>query len=417
MNKVTFAICGMGNRGTAYAAKLLKHTDRAQVVAMADNRRVRLDAANKYLHLEETFLFDSADSLLSHPKLADYMIIATQDAQHKEHALRALEKGYDLLLEKPISNKLSDCLEIEKRANELGRTVFVCHVLRYTEFYKKLRELIVAGKVGKVMTVEAMEQVGCHHYAHSFVRGNWHNEAASSPMILAKCCHDMDILLWLTGKDCEKVNSFGALTYFRKENCPEGAAQRCADCTLDCPFHANRYYLSRIPGWPANILHPEPTAENITQILKTADYGKCVFRMDNDVVDHQTVQMQLSDGVTVTFQMTGFTNQQTRTIRVMGTEGEIWGDFKERILYCQRFGEEKETIDLNTLGLDFTGHGGGDEGLVLDVIRYAQGEDFDDSSMTTIGRSVESHLLAFAAEASRVAGGQTLDFNEYKRSL
>ncbi len=288
MNKVTFAILGMGNRGTAYAANILKYPEQAQIVAMADNRRIRLDAANKYVHLTEEYLFDGADSILSRPKLADIMVIATQDSQHKDHAIRAMELGYDLLLEKPISNQLEEIVRIADVAKKLGRTVFVCHVLRYTPFYKQIKKLLDDGVVGRIQTVEAAEHVGYYHYAHSYVRGNWHKQADSSPMILAKCSHDMDILLWLIGKDCKKVNSFGSLDYFTRENAPEGSAERCKDCQLDCPFHAQRFYLSRIPGWPANILNPEPTEENILQALDQTDYGKCVFRMDNDVVDHQT---------------------------------------------------------------------------------------------------------------------------------
>ena len=418
MQAVTFAILGMGNRGTAYAAKLLKYPEEARITAMADNRRVRLDAANKYVGLPEDRLFDGAQSLLSQPKLADYMIIATQDSQHKEHALKAMELGYDLLLEKPISNKLDDCVQITRAAEKMGRRVFICHVLRYTVFYQQVKRLIDEGLVGKVQTIEANEQVGYYHYAHSYVRGNWHNEAASSPMILAKCSHDMDILLWLTGKKCLKVNSFGSLSYFNAQNCPEGAAERCADCTLECPFHANKFYLSRIPGWPSNILHPEPTPENITEILKTANYGRCVYKMDNDVVDHQTVNLLFEDGVTASFQMTGFTNRQTRSIRVMGTEGEIWGDFHSRQLFYRRFGESQEQqVDLNALCTDFTGHGGGDERLVYDVVRFTRGDDFDDSSMTTIDRSAESHYLAFAAERSRVLGGELVHLDDFKKEI
>ena len=417
MNKITFAILGMGNRGTAYASKLLKYPEEAQVVAMADNRRIRLDAANKHLHLPEEMLFDSADAILAQPKLADYMIIATQDAQHKDHALRAMALGYDLLLEKPISNRLGDVVEITKAAEAMGRKVFICHVLRYTVFYQQVKKLIDEGVIGDLVTIEAIEQVGFHHYCHSYVRGNWHNEAASSPMILAKCSHDMDILLWLTGKKCQKVSSFGCLTHFKAENRPEGATERCVDCPLDCPAHANRYYASRIPGWPTNILHPEPTLENITEVLANSNYGRCVYSMDNDVVDHQTVNLQFEDGITATFQMVGFTNKQTREIHVMGTKGEIWGDFKTRKLYWQRFGGDVQTIDLDALCTDFTGHGGGDERLVHDVVRFTRGDDFDTTSMTTVDRSAESHYLAFAAEHSRVLGGQLVEIEEFKKSI
>jgi len=417
VKKVTFAIMGMGNRGTAYAAKQLKFPEEMEVVAMADNRRERLDSANKYLHLPEDRLFDSAESLLAVPKLADIMVVATQDAQHREHALRAMELGYDLLLEKPISNKLADIVEIAAAAKRLGRRVIVCHVLRYTPFYRKVKALLDSGSIGSICSIEAAEHVGYYHYAHSFVRGNWHNEAASSPMILAKCCHDMDILCWLAGKDCKKLSSFGSLRYFKAENCPEGAAERCADCTLDCPFHAQRFYLSRIPGWPSNILQPEPTEENILQTLDVTDYGKCVFKMDNDVVDHQSVSMLLEDQVTVTFQMMGFTNRQTRMLRIFGTEGELWGDFEKRVIYVQRFNKELQTIDLNSAEGDFSGHGGGDAGLIYDMIRLYRGDEFDTTSVTFLENSVQSHYMAFAAEYSRLHGGQVMDMEAFIENL
>jgi predicted dehydrogenase len=296
--------------------------------------------------------------------------------------------------------------------------VVVCHVLRYTVFYQQAKQLIAEGKIGRVRSIEAMEQVGYYHYAHSFVRGNWHKEADSSPMILAKCSHDMDILTWLADKKCLKLSSFGTLSHFKAENCPADAAERCFDCKVEgCPFHAPNFYFSRIPGWPTHILHPEPTVENLTEVLKTTNYGKCVYKMDNDVVDHQTVNMLLEDDVTVSFQMVGFTNKQTRTLRVMGTEGEIWGDFHTRKLYWQRFNEERHEIDLETLTTDFAGHGGGDGRLVYDLIRLYRGDDFDTGAITFLDRSTESHYMAFAAEASRVQGGALVDMEEFKANL
>lgn len=419
MKKLTFAVMGMGNRGTAYAAKALKYPEEMEITAMADTRRIRLDAANKYLHLPEDRLFDSADALLAQPKLADIMIVATQDAQHRDHAIRAMELGYDLLLEKPISNKLEDIVVIAETAKRLGRQVIVCHVLRYTVFYQQVKRLIDEGAIGRVRTVEANEQVGYYHYAHSYVRGNWHNRAASSPMILAKCSHDMDILQWLTGKQCIKLNSFGDQSHFVADNCPEGAAERCFDCTVEnCPYHAPNFYVGRIPKWPTTILQPEPTEENILQTLRDTDYGRCVYKMDNDVVEYQTVNMLLEDNVTVTFQMSGFSNNQTRSLRVMGTEGEIWGNFHDNKLYYQRFGETAPTkVDLVSLCDDFTGHGGGDARLIYDVIRLYRGDDFDTSAITLLDRSAQSHYLAFAAEQSRLEGGELIHMQKFVDSL
>lgn len=422
MKKVTFAIMGVGNRGTEYGARILRFPEEAEIVALADNRRVRLDAANKYVHLPEDRLFASADELLAQPKLADIMIIATQDAQHKDHAIRAMELGYDLLLEKPVSNKLEDCKAIAEAANRLGRRVVVCHVLRYTYFYRQIKELIDSGAVGRLISVRAMEMVQYYHHAHSYVRGNWHNSKKSSPMILAKCCHDMDYILWLTGKKCLKLNSFGSLTHFVKENCPEGATPRCTDgCPHadTCIYNAPKYYLSRMPGWPTKILHPEPNEENIMEILRTTDYGRCVYQMDNDVVDHQTVNMLLEDDVTVTFQMVSHTAWGDRDIYIMGTEGEIVGDFARKTVTYRKFGtNEEKVIDITTLTDDFTGHGGGDAGLIIDAIKVARGdEDFNSGSLTTIDRSVESHYVAFAAEKSRVLGGQLIDMEEFVKEI
>ena len=418
MKRVTFAILGMGDRGTVYAAKVLRFPEQAEVTAMADLRQEQLDSANKYLNLPQERIFHSAKDLLAQPKLADIMVIATQDQQHCEHAIAAMEKGYDLLLEKPIANRLEDVVKIAKTAKQLGRRVLVCHVLRYTVFYKEIRRLINEGKIGAVQLVEASESVGYFHQAHSFVRGSWHNSLQSSPMILAKCCHDMDILPWVIGKKCLKLNSFGSLSYFKEENAPEGSTERCFDCKVEnCPYHAPTFYVSRIPGWPANVLCTEPTEEKILQALRETDYGRCVFRMDNDVVDHQTVHMLMEDGVTVIFRMCGFNNLQTREIRVLGTEGELWGHSKNKELCYQRWGEEPVKIDLFALCSDFTGHGGGDEGIIRDAIRLYRGEDFDTSSITYLEDSVDSHYMAFAAEKSRVEGGQLINLQEFKDTL
>lgn len=421
MKKVTFAIMGMGNRGYAYGTRILKHPESAEITAMADNRRERLVTANKYANLPEDRLFDSGEALLEADKLADIMIIATQDAQHKNHAIRAMEKGYDLLLEKPVSNDIKDCKEIAEAANRLGRKVLVCHVLRYTVFYRQIKELLKKGIVGDIESIIADEQVGYYHYAHSYVRGNWHNREQSSPMILAKCCHDMDLLVWLTGKKCLKVSSMGSLKHFKAENAPAGATERCTDnCphAETCPYNALKIYMPRIPHWPTNIINPEPTEENIMEALRTGNYGKCVYHMDNDVVDHQVLNLQFEDEVTATFQMVGPTSDLTRFIRIMGTQGEIWGDFRSKQLYWQKFGQEKHKVDLDALTTDFTGHGGGDDGLIRDAISLiSEEENFDTSAITTIDRSVESHYIAFAAEESRLRGGEVITLEDYIKSI
>lgn len=413
MKKVTFAIWGMGNRGTRYAACQLMFPEEMEVVAMADVRRGRLDAANKYLHLPEDRLFADGAEMLKLPKMADIMVIATQDAQHRQHAIAAMEHGYDLLLEKPIASTLEDCKAVLEAAHKYNRRIIVCHVLRYTVFYQQVKRIIDSGILGKIESLDMIEQVGYYHIAHSYVRGNWHKLADSSPMILAKCCHDLDLMVWLTGKDVQRVSSFGSLDHFKAENCPEGATERCHDCKVDCPYNAEKFYLSRIPGWPTNILHPEPTEENILEVLKTSDYGKCAFKMDNDVVDHQVVNVLLDGGTTVSFTMCGFTGKQDRRIHVMGTLGDLYGDFRSNKLTLRIFGKPDEELDYSQVDTNHSGHGGGDHRMIHDVIRCVRGDEFDSSAITVIDRSMQSHFAAFAAEKSRVQNGQVIDLKEF----
>ncbi len=417
MSKLTFAVMGMGNRGSKYAMMQLRYPDDMEVTAIADPRPVRTDAYNKYLNLPADRIFRSGEEMLEAPKLADIMVIATQDAQHKDHAVKAMEKGYDLLLEKPMANTLEDCRAIQEAAHKYGRRVIICHVLRYTIMYQYIRKLIMDGVLGKVEHIDMEERVGFYHYAHSYVRGNWHRMETSSPMILAKCCHDMDLMVWLTGRSAVTVSSFGSLDYFKAENCPEGAKERCTDgCKVDCPYNAPNFYFSRMPGWPTNILHPEPTKENIWKILETTDYGRCVFKMDNDVVDHQTTNVLMDDGSVINLCMNPFTERQTRWIHVMGTKGELEGFMKDRKLTLSIFGKQPQEIDLNPLYTDTTGHGGGDARMIEDIIRLYRGDDFDSSSITVIDKSTESHYMAFAAEYSRLHGGEPVNVQEFAKN-
>lgn len=415
MKKITFAVMGLGNRGGVYARHQLMFPERMEVTAIADTRQSCLDTANGYLHLPQDRLFHSAEELLTQPKLADVMIVATQDAQHRDHAIRALELGYDLLLEKPISNKPEEVRQIVEAANRLGRQVIVAHVMRYTPFYRKVKELLEQGAVGRILNVEAAEFVSCYHMAHAYVRGHWRRKDESSPIILAKCSHDLDLILWLTGKHCLSVSSIGSLDYFTKENMPDGAPERCADgCPAeDCPYHSLRFYLPRIPKWPTNNMHPAPTEENIRRMLDTTRYGVCVYRQDNDVVDHQQVQMLLEDHVTVSFSVNALHTPSTRTIRIGGTAGELWGDLSEKKVYLRKHGQAPEAFDLSG-EFGSGGHQGGDTGLMQAVLEYFGGNKRM-PSVTTIDRSAESHYVAFAAEESRLRNGEKIDMKEFMK--
>ena len=415
---VTFAICGCGARGLeAYAPYQLTHPEEMKVVAGADVRPERLELLQKRFGVPAGMCFPSDEALLAQPKLADVMIVSTQDRQHVSAALKALDKGYHILLEKPISPDLGQCRALQEKARETGRAVVVCHVLRYTKFYAVLEDLLRRGEIGKIETIDAIEHVAYWHQAHSFVRGNWRNSSETSPMILQKSCHDMDILRWLAGAPCLKVQSFGSLDYFKAENAPQGAAPRCLDgcaCKDACPYDAEKIYVTdprtgirgRGKGWPCAVLASEPDEDKIYAALRTGPYGRCVFHCDNDVVDHQTVSLTFANGVHATFTMTAFTQDCRRTIKVTGTLGEIEGDMAKNALTLRRFGRPEETFDLNEEGGQFSGHGGGDFGLMASFCRLiARGGG---AGLTGVDASVESHVMALAAEASRLDGGRTI---------
>ena len=314
---------------------------------------------------------------------------------------------------------MEECRQIQETAERLGRKVVVCHVLRYTPFYQFLYRTVRSGEIGQVVAIQAIENVGYWHQAHSFVRGNWRNSQESSPMILQKSCHDMDILRWLSGQPCKRISSFGSLTYFRPENAPCGSAERCLACSeavrRECPYDAEKIYITDEAtgvqhghtGWPANVLVSHPTEERVRAALQNGPYGRCVYRCDNDVVDHQVVNMEMADGSTISFTMCAF-NQGGRSIKIMGTLGEIQGDMNQNTVMVTRFGEKPRTIDIRTLAQDFSGHGGGDNRLVEDLLDLIEGNG-KGQALTSIDQSMESHYMAFAAEESRIHGGQVID--------
>ena len=422
MSKITVAIAGLGSRGLqTYAKCLEKFADRAEIVAVADIRPDRVAVAAEKYNIPADKCFDSVESMLQQPKLADLLLICTPDDVHYQPAMEGLKRGYHLLLEKPAARSVKECRDIAQLAEEKGLNVVVCHVLRYTVFYQKIKELIDAGRVGDIMNVEAIERVGYWHQAHSFVRGNWHVAADTTPMILAKCCHDMDMILWLTGKKCEKVTSFGHLSHYNAANKPEGAPERCADgCPHadTCLYNAERYYLDCFKrggnSWPVNVVAPEPTEEKIIEALKVKDYGRCVYQMNNDVVDHQVMNLLLEDDVTVAFTMTAFSDKGGRCMRVMGTKAEIFADMEKDIIQLMPFGGEMEEFDIRKIATDLSGHGGGDIKMVEDYLDVLEGKPMP-SAMTTIARSVESHYVALAAEESRLHGGQLVLIDEFAK--
>lgn len=420
MRRIDVVIAGLGPRGFhTYGKYQNLYPERMRVVAVADPDPAKREEAALEFHLDGESCFKSAEEMFSRPRLAEVAFICTQDAQHLAHSVLAMEKGYDLLLEKPIATSLEDCLTIRDTALSLGRTVVVCHVLRYTSFYRTVKEIVGRGDIGEIVNVEAAENVGYWHQAHSFVRGNWRRAEESCPMILAKCCHDLDILNFLIGKRCIKLNSYGSTHLFRHGKKPAGATDRCFECPYarTCVYSAVKIYLSEDSlekhEWLCRVAARVPTPENLRKALEDGPYGRCVYACDNDVVDHQTVNMLYEDGITATLTMSAFSEKNYRTIRIMGTLGEIEGDQDTNLIRLIRFGEEPVFFDINKLASDLSGHGGGDNGMLTDFFTKLNGDRGEISS--SIVNSIESHVMAFAAESSRLSGGENIDLGEYPK--
>ncbi len=417
------AIIGYGLRGQCYGRCVKNHPELAQVVAVADVDPDKVAAARETFGLSGGQCYSSAADLLAQPKLADAVFLCTQDRQHVPMGLTALERGYHVMMEKPISPELSECLAIREKAHACGKHVAVCHVLRYSPFYQKVKEVITSGRLGRVYHLSAVEDVGYFHQAHSFVRGNWRNSAETSPMILAKSCHDMDLIQWLMGEKCISLSSVGALSHFRADQAPEGAALRCLDgckCKESCPYDAEKIYITN-PGtgvrsnggaWPGTAVVLEPTEENLYEALRTGPYGRCVYHCDNDVVDHQAVAMEFEDGATADFTMTAFTRVPGRRIRVMGTLGLLEGDASKGVVEVTEFGKPTEEIPTFANRAAGEGHSGGDQPLVLDFLKVIQGGG--GQNLTSIDASVHSHVMALAAEASRLAHGARVALAEFE---
>jgi len=416
--KLKLALMGAGQRGMVYAGYACE-TKGAEIAAVVEPHEERRKAAAKKLGTPEKYCFDNAEEFFQKGRIADALIIASMDRDHYRQTMTALELGYDILLEKPISPEPKECVTIQDKADELGRRIVVCHVLRYTDFFSTIKQIIDGGELGKVISIQHNENVGNFHIAHSFVRGNWRRSDLTSPLIMQKSCHDMDILSWLVGSEAKRISSFGSLQYFKKENAPKDSGERCLDCKAagECRFDARKAYLPVLGSWPATVITEKQTTESVLKALEESPYGRCVYRCDNDVCDNQVVLIEFKNQVTVSFNLSGFTNRIGRTIKIMCEDGEIKGDDSLNRIEVTKFTsnavEGYEQKVLNT-AIPQSGHGGGDVGLMKDFLRLLQSGE--KNSRSSIEQSVESHVMAYAAEKSRLTG-KIINVEELKEQL
>jgi predicted dehydrogenase len=413
---VTAVMVGAGQRGYhSYAPYALAHPGELWFIAVAEpdpGRRAHFAATHG---IPSERCFASWEELFQVGQIADACFNMTQDSLHHASTLAALSTGYHVLLEKPMAPRLEACVDLVRAAEASGRLLQVCHVLRYTPFFATLNEILRAGRLGEIVTVEHRENVVSWHMAHSYVRGAWRREDMSSPMILAKCCHDLDLLPWNLAQPARRLHSFGSLMHFRPENAPPGATPRCTDgCPAGgiCPFDARRIYLDPArEGWPVTVISDDLDMASRLRALEEGPYGRCVYRCDNDVVDHQTVSIEFEGGATVVLTMHGHSHREERTMRYDGTHATLRGRFSSEGGVIEIYDHVTGRWEEMVLPAGDSGHGGGDFGVVRAFLRAVRGEA---QALTSARASLESHLMAFAAEASRHSGA-VVDMEQFRR--
>ncbi len=413
---IRFLIVGAGSRGSIYADALADLEGRARVVGVAEPReeRRRLLAARHGLPPERCFE-DWAEPL-ARPRFADAVVIATPDRLHVEPAVAYAAAKHSILLEKPMAVSVEGCRRIAETVHRQGVLFAVCHVLRYAPYTLQLKALLDNGAIGRPVSVQHLEPVGYWHQAHSFVRGNWRNEAHSSFMLLAKSCHDIDWLSHVMGALPRRVSSFGALAHFRAEEAPPGAAERCLDCPIEarCSYSAKRIYHRLFAAgkrrWPLDVLTTDVSPAGLDEALRHGPYGRCVYRCDNDVVDHQVVNLEFTSGATGSFTMTAFTRPaQQRQTTVFGTAGEL----RCNGTHLEVYDFLTETVEVHEVapGTDEPSHAGGDQALIRDFVTAL--EDHDPHRLVSgPAETLATHLAVFAAEHARRTG-QVVDVSTF----
>ncbi len=423
--KIRAILLGAGDRGTIYANYIKNHSDQVEIVAVAEPIKERRENIKNMFNLSQHRVFDSWDETLALDKIGDVAIICTQDRIHYEPTMKALDLGYHVLLEKPMSPILKECVDMVNKAEEKNRHLVVCHVLRYTEFFKKLKELLDSKIIGELVTIQHIENVGYFHQAHSFVRGNWRNREESAPMILAKCCHDLDLMYWYADGECEELCSYGSLRHFKSENAPEGSTERCLDaCKIRdlCPYDVKKIYFKGAQSsssnttstrmWPASTITEDLTIEGITKALEDGPYGRCVYHCDNNVVDNQIISMNFDNGVTVAFTMTAFTDKVSRITRFMGTHGEIRATTETNEIEIYNFRDG--TMEKIKVEPSKSGHGGGDYGIMNDFFELIKTDKMN-KRFTTGKISLSSHAMALMAEESRLSK-KSIKYSEFLKN-
>jgi len=400
---VKIVAIGAGNRTNKYLEYARIHPDRLQLVGVVEVNTNRMQHIAEEFGLDRSHCFCDYDDFFAHSFPADAVLIATPEDIHYDPCIKAIDAGYHVLLEKPIAQNLAECNDIAEHAKRKGVLVCVCHVLRYHPYFLKIKEVVDSGKLGKIISINHIASVGLDRTMHGFVRGLWRKEKLTNPMLIAKCCHDVDLLLWLTKTACRRLSSFGSLRWFRSENAPEGSSERCFNCSIEteCPYSAVDLYYNR-RSWISNFDIPvgKTLDDVLMEELRHGVYGRCVFHCDNDVVDHQVLSMEMADEVTINLSMDIFTNDDYRETHIKLTHGEIDGN--EKHLRVRKFrSNEEQVFDFSDIS-NKPFHAGADLNLVDHFVKALSNKEYE--LQTSIENSVESHRICYEAERSRLTG-------------
>jgi len=417
---VEAVLVGAGNRGgRIYGGFALANPGELRIVGVVEPDEARRERVAEMHGIAADRQLRSWEELASRPLLAEAAINATQDRMHAASTRALLEQGYQVLLEKPMATTPQACLDLVQAAERHGRVLQISHVLRYAPFFRALYDLLRGGSIGDVVSIDWRENLVYWHYAHSFVRGNWSNTARSGPMLLTKCCHDLDLLVWMLGPTCERIASSGTQRHFTSTVVGPEVPPRCTDgCphAETCLYYAPRLYLDRLAensnSFAVSAITLDATSDGVMRALTEGPYGRCVYRCDNDVVDHQVALLQFRGGQAVSLTMQGTSHVEGRTVRIDGMRSTVLANESrnEIVVLDHRSGIQRKVELARPRG----GHGGGDWGLIQAFIGALRGDRPD---VLTSGReSVESHLLAFAAEEARVSG-TTVDMAAYRQRL
>ena len=427
---ITAVIVGAGHRAFVYSKLALTDPDKLKIVGVADPDKIRQKKAMEMFGFPKENCFDSALELSRVPKFADAVINGTMDEQHVETSIPLLKKGYDMLLEKPFATNEKEMRELVSCVKENGNKVMICHVLRYTPFYLSIKERVASGEIGDIINIQTCEHVSYHHLSTSYVRGKWANsDVCHTSMLLAKCCHDIDLMMWMmSDTQPSMISSFGSKFQFKPENAPKEAGTKClVDCPLvdTCRYSAKRLYLDQPKRWAFYIWDKlegieNPTDEDRINLLKgDSNYGRCIYKCDNNVVAQQSVLENFKNGATGTHNMVGGSAGPMRRIHIIGTKGEIYGDFEESKFTVAKIHPSKtdektvEVVDLNVNGDmvgAYGGHGGGDEKLAADFVEFLRGGK-PSLACTSIFDSVAGHLCVYLADKSREENGMPQKVN------